>query len=292
MSRLTVWASRNLPLLYALLILYLAIVVYLPGRVRYKHNVMPYWYRIHGIISLVLLVLLTPDFLISMVARGWSRTVCDRASYYSAPLSGWAVNLFFVSKLLDFGETVLIVFDDRRPLPIHIFHHFCTFHFFWTSIAGEVALLRPLILSNLGAHVLLFAYLTPLKFCGIHPCYLSVAFSQLVQFVVGFLACTQAYWVIYSGAECHVSRSWLAVTTAGIIAFLFLFADFYHQKYLKFRQERAGLQEQKEREKVELREVQELRSFERVNVSRSRSPLTLSSCGSLTLYRSASRHDS
>ncbi|CAJ0927774.1 unnamed protein product, partial [Mesorhabditis belari] len=263
MTYLTTWTSLHPEILYVIILAYLIVVFYLPVHVRRKHNFMPYWYRLHGLISLFLLIMLIPE-MIRILIRGWSWAVCDRDTFFTAPLSGWAVNLFFFSKFLDLAETVLIVLDDRRPLPIHLLHHFSTLYFVWKSIAGEVALLRPLVTVNLAAHVLLFSYLTPHKFFHIRPCYTSVALSQMAQFVVCLFGCLRAHSVISSGKECHITRPWLQITTAGVLGFLFLFADFYHQKYVKFRRERACLGKHSSRERVN-KQAHELRSVDKVS---------------------------
>ena len=57
-------------------------------------------------------------------------------------ISSVVVRLFAVSKILDLGETLLLVAAGRKPLLIHIFHHAITVAVVYAQYPYEISLAR------------------------------------------------------------------------------------------------------------------------------------------------------
>lgn len=57
-------------------------------------------------------------------------------------ISSVVVRLFAVSKILDLGETFLLVAAGRKPLLIHIFHHSITVAVVYAQYPYEISLAR------------------------------------------------------------------------------------------------------------------------------------------------------
>ncbi|EYC43766.1 hypothetical protein Y032_0481g2253 [Ancylostoma ceylanicum] len=91
------------------------------------------------------------------------------------------------------------------------------------------------VFINLFSHVILYSYLSPKKF-GIAPCWLFVAFTQVYQLVFCLIICFTAQNVIDEGGKCDVDPGRLSLDKFVAAVFFFIFADFYHVKYRKFRE--------------------------------------------------------
>ncbi|WKY07291.1 hypothetical protein Q1695_007043 [Nippostrongylus brasiliensis] len=228
------WISAHTSHVWLLSACYLGFVLTAPGKVVKKHGLLPKWYYYNGLFQLCLLVAFIPQVLLGL-SGGWRDSVCSNHSLYTGTISGNVMFLFVFSKALDLVETVLIVLEGRRPLLIHIFHHIITLLFTWHSYGQRSSLGRWFVFINLFSHVILYSYLSPKKF-GIAPCWLFVAFTQVYQLIFCLIICFTAQNVIDEGGKCDVDPNRLALDKFVTAVFFFIFADFYHVKYRKFRE--------------------------------------------------------
>uniref|UniRef100_A0A8R1EVE9 Elongation of very long chain fatty acids protein n=1 Tax=Caenorhabditis japonica TaxID=281687 RepID=A0A8R1EVE9_CAEJA len=93
--------------------------------------------------------------------------------------------LWTVSKVVDLFETMLLLVEGRRPLKIHIFHHFLSLSYAFTFYSLGFAIHRWIVFFNLCAHVILYSYLSGAKlFQSWTPCWVAVAASQMLQLIL------------------------------------------------------------------------------------------------------------
>ncbi|PAV87107.1 hypothetical protein WR25_21499 [Diploscapter pachys] len=177
-----------------LLVLYVSIALCGPGRLPFKiknPKVLGLWYQLNCLFHLVLLVCFIPE-MITSVAKGLYSSICITNGLYAGAISSVVVRLFSMSKILDLGETLLLVAAGRKPLLIHIFHHAITVAVVYAQYPYEISLARWFVFLNLASHVILYAYLSPNKLCGLNPCWLSVVLAQISHLVVCMLTCFYA----------------------------------------------------------------------------------------------------
>ncbi|KAK6751074.1 hypothetical protein RB195_002818 [Necator americanus] len=228
------WIADHTPHVWLISACYLGFVLTAPGKIVMKHGMLPQWYYFNGLLQLCLLLAFVPQVTFSL-GSGWRDSVCCNHSLYTGVISGTVMFLFVFTKLLDLAETVLIILDGRQPLLIHIFHHIITLLFTWHSYSHHHSLGRWFVFINLFSHVILYSYLSPKKF-GIAPCWLFVAFTQVYQLVFCLIICFTAQNVIDEGGKCDVDPGRLSLDKFVAAVFFFIFADFYHVKYRKFRE--------------------------------------------------------
>ncbi|KAK6019840.1 GNS1/SUR4 family protein [Ostertagia ostertagi] len=229
------WMANHTTHVWLIAACYLGFVLTAPGKIVKKHGLLPQWYYYNGLLQLCLLVAFLPTLLFSLLIGGWRDSVCRNHSLYTGVVSGTVMFLFVFTKLLDLAETVLIVLEGRHPLLIHIFHHVVTLLFTWNSYSHHSSLGRWFVAVNLFSHVILYSYLSPKKF-GIAPCWLFVAFTQVYQLVFCLILCFTAQSEIDEGRKCDVDPGRLSLDKFVSAVFFFIFADFYHVKYRKFRE--------------------------------------------------------
>jgi len=157
--------------------------------------------------------------------------VCNPISY-DAPVMADLVWLFYVSKLLDFCDTVFIVLAKRwRQLSfLHVYHHSTVFLFYWLNahynFDGDVYLT---IVLNGGVHVIMYIY----YMVAMHTQtiwwkpYLTVL--QIVQFV---LMISHAATMLYRGESCsNLSPTIMWMYFGYIVTMLCLFSLFFVDSY-------------------------------------------------------------
>lgn len=140
--------------------------------------------------------------------------------------------LFLISKILDFMDTVFIVFKKswRQLSFLHVYHHCTIFLFYWLNInAGYDGDVYLTIVLNGFIHTVMYTY----YFVSMHTKdiwwkkYLTL--MQMIQFVC---MTSQAFYLLGTGCTRYPPR--IVIVYAGyILSLLFLFAKFYVQSYTK-----------------------------------------------------------
>ncbi|CAM9730777.1 unnamed protein product [Pylaiella littoralis] len=140
--------------------------------------------------------------------------------------------LFYVSKILDFMDTVFIVLKKswRQLSFLHYYHHCTIFLFYWLNVnAGYDGDVYLTIVLNGFIHTVMYTY----YFVSMHTKdiwwkkYLTL--MQMVQFVC---MTTQAFYLLGTGCTTYPRRI-VIVYAAYIMSLLFLFAQFYVNSYSK-----------------------------------------------------------
>ncbi|CAM9165048.1 unnamed protein product [Ectocarpus sp. 12 AP-2014] len=140
--------------------------------------------------------------------------------------------LFYVSKVLDFMDTIFIVMKKswRQLSFLHVYHHCTIFLFYWLNVnAGYDGDVYLTIVLNGFIHTVMYTY----YFVSMHTKdiwwkkYLTL--MQMIQFVC---MTTQALYLLTTGCTSYPPR--IVVVYAGyILSLLFLFAQFYVSSYTK-----------------------------------------------------------
>eukprot|EP00903_Cladosiphon_okamuranus_P006215 g6109.t1 len=140
--------------------------------------------------------------------------------------------LFYISKVLDFMDTIFIVMKKswRQLSFLHVYHHTTIFLFYWLNVnAGYDGDVYLTIVLNGFIHTVMYTY----YFVSMHTKdiwwkkYLTL--MQMIQFVC---MTTQAMYLLTTGCTSYPPR--IVIVYAGyILSLLFLFAKFYVNSYSK-----------------------------------------------------------
>jgi len=163
--------------------------------------------------------------------NGYSLLPCENFNYENPPL-GNVLWLFYVSKVLDFMDTIFIVLRKKSDQLsfLHVYHHFTIFSFYWWNVNcaydGDIYLT---IILNGAIHTIMYTY----YFLALHTkdiwwkSYLTSC--QLIQFMCML---TQAAYLVFSGCQ-KFPRPIVIIYFFYILSLFILFSQFFVQKYMK-----------------------------------------------------------
>ncbi|CAL2029463.1 unnamed protein product [Caenorhabditis brenneri] len=211
------------------------------------------WYYYNCTFQLGLGLLMIPDIIISFY-NGWHYSVCQSGTLYTGFLSGTVVFIWTITKVVDLFETMLLLYDARRPLTIHIIHHFLSLSYAFTFYSLNFAIHRWIVFFNLTAHVFLYAYLSGFKILNRWtPCWVAVCSSQMLQLILPFIASLSAAGKMARGTQCDANVLGIFTLQIGLAVMILLFAEFYWSRLQEFRKKnlrkyRQEMEESSERE--------------------------------------------
>ncbi|CAM9275919.1 unnamed protein product [Laminaria digitata] len=167
--------------------------------------------------------------------------IANRSGYPALPCAAFDAKnpavanvlwLFYISKVLDFMDTVFIVLKKswRQLSFLHVYHHCTIFLFYWVNVnAGYDGDIYLTIVLNGFIHTVMYTY----YFVSMHTKdiwwkkYLTL--MQMVQFVC---MTSQAFYLLGTGCTSYPPR--IVIIYAGyVLSLLFLFAKFYVSSYTK-----------------------------------------------------------
>ncbi|GFQ04680.1 elongation of fatty acids protein 3-like [Phtheirospermum japonicum] len=149
------------------------------------------------------------------------------------PTFFWA-HVFYFSKILEFGDTLLILLSgsrSRRLSFLHVYHHAAVVVMCYMWLAAAQTLFPVGLVTNAAVHVVMYAYYLAAAL-GFRPWWKRLVTDfQIVQFVFSFVI---SGWMLYyhfnSGSGCEGIWGWCfnAVFNASLLA---LFVNFHINNY-------------------------------------------------------------
>ncbi|KAG6516510.1 elongation of fatty acids protein 3-like [Zingiber officinale] len=155
----------------------------------------------------------------------------------SGPLFFWA-HVFYLSKLYELADTLLILLSPRRRLTfLHVYHHAVVVVMCYVWLATAQSLMPVALVTNASVHVVMYAYyLSSSAGWRWSPRWKrAVTELQIAQFVFSFLVSGVFLWYHFAGGGCEGMRGWLfnAAFNASLLA---LFIDFHLKAYKEAKQ--------------------------------------------------------
>ena len=138
--------------------------------------------------------------------------------------------VFYVSKILDFLDTVFIVVkgEINQFSLLHIYHHFSIFAFYWLNVnVGYHTDIYVTIILNGAIHAFMYAYYG-LSLVGIRLPGMLITVAQMTQFVAMM---TQGCVIAFTPG-CKYPSTIAKVYVVYILSLFILFAEFFVRKYL------------------------------------------------------------
>jgi hypothetical protein len=218
---------------------YLAAVLLLHRRVLPLPSLPPRVLRavsaLHNVVLLSISATMAAGCVLSAAATApsprWVFCFPPGATPPSGPVFYWA-HVFYLSKIYELGDTLLILLA-RRPLTfLHVYHHALVIAMCYLWLATAQSLLPVALVTNAAVHVVMYAY----YLC----CVLGLRWPprwkravtelQIAQFVFSFAASVVMLWFHFARGGCEGMAGWAfnAVFNASLLA---LFLDFHGAAY-------------------------------------------------------------
>ncbi|VDM58950.1 unnamed protein product [Angiostrongylus costaricensis] len=158
-----------------------------------------------------------------------------RAGDYFTGYSGYWTFLFTMSKVLEFGDTILIVLRKKPLIFLHWYHHVLTMNYAIISYSYDVAFNSWIGWMNFTVHSIMYGYYM-LRSLGVKvPAWIArnITTMQILQFVITLLILFHIGYLSSSDVQVdsHPKIYWFCVFME--ISYVVLFANFYFQSYIK-----------------------------------------------------------
>lgn len=167
-------------------------------------------------------------------APRWAWAFCfppRGATEASGPVFFWA-HVFYLSKVYELGDTLLILLA-RRPLTLlHVYHHALVVAMCYLWLATRQSLMPVALVTNAGVHVVMYSYYLS---CSVGLRWperwkRAVTELQIAQFLFSFAASVVMLWLHFTAGGCEGMAGWVfnAVFNASLLA---LFLNFHGAAY-------------------------------------------------------------
>ncbi|KAK5842063.1 elongation of fatty acids protein 3-like [Gossypium arboreum] len=149
----------------------------------------------------------------------------------TGPFFFWA-NIFYLSKLLEFIDTLLIILSNskQRLTFLHVYHHGTVVVMCYLWLRTSQSLFPVALVTNATVHLIMYFYYL-LCAMGIRPKWKRLVTNcQIVQFMFSFMVSVMMLYYHFSGLGCSGMLGWCfnAVFNASLLA---LFLDFHGKSY-------------------------------------------------------------
>lgn len=170
---------------------------------------------------------------VEAVRNGYTLLPCEPFNQ-ATPVMGFILYVFYLSKILDFMDTIFIILEkkDKQLSFLHVYHHTSIFLFYWLNVSvgydGDVFLT---IVLNGFIHTMMYTYyFLCLHMDGKDIWWKSaLTMGQMVQFM---LMNAQALYLIFFRCD-SFPRNIIVAYLFYILTLLVLFAMFYVQSYMR-----------------------------------------------------------
>ncbi|KAJ1785473.1 Fatty acyl-CoA elongase/Polyunsaturated fatty acid specific elongation enzyme [Coemansia sp. RSA 2399] len=173
--------------------------------------------------------------------RGFFFTICGAESWTQPMEILYYLN--YLTKWLEFFDTVLLVLKKKKPEFLHYYHHSLTMVLCFEELLGRVSVAWIICSINLLVHVVMYYYYF-MASCGRRMWWKEILTTlQIVQFVVDLFLC---YFCLYThvtfhavvplpsiGADCRGTRLAAYYGCVLLSSYLLLFVQFFIKTYLK-----------------------------------------------------------
>ncbi|XP_047338974.1 elongation of fatty acids protein 3-like [Impatiens glandulifera] len=189
---------------------------------------------VHNLILLLLSLTMAIGVILSVLSQmpnpKW--IVCFPISQTpKGPVFFWAY-IFYLSKILEFVDTVLIILagSNRRLSFLHVYHHTVVVIMCYQWLSKSQSLFPIGLATNSLVHVLMYGYYFACAI-GKKPRWKKVVTNcQIVQFLFGFVISTVMIYYHFKGPGCSGIWEWCFSATFNA-TLLALFVDFHSKNY-------------------------------------------------------------
>jgi len=214
-------------------------VVLMKQRKPFKLNgVLTVWNIGLSALSICASYRIAPEFFNTLFSEnGIHYSVCEWRNHNGAT-AFWGF-LLVLSKVVEFGDTAFVVLRKQNLKFIHYYHHIVTAISWWFMYSYYEPIQIWVALMNALVHSLMYPYYTirSMKIKLPKMIAMLVTSVQLLQMFVGLFINLYTVWLMYikgTPADCpHRYGIGLIVSLATYVVFVFLFAKFFIDSYIR-----------------------------------------------------------
>ena len=159
------WNKGTLHITLSLSAIYMVTIFslqkYMKNRPAYEFRTpMVMWSGVLAIFSIIGAIRTIPERFHVLYNYGWRDSVCN-GEYYTGPVAFWSL-LFTLSKVYEFGDTIIIVLRKQKLTFLHWYHHVTVLIFTWHVRESKActSLGRWFAMMNYSVHALMYSYYT------------------------------------------------------------------------------------------------------------------------------------
>ncbi|XP_010272821.1 PREDICTED: elongation of fatty acids protein 3-like [Nelumbo nucifera] len=189
---------------------------------------------VHNLILLVLSLIMAVGCTLSTAAQKpdtrWIFCFPPNQTLPRGSVFFWAY-VFYLSKILEFIDTLLILLRSNRRLTfLHVYHHAVVVVMCYLWLHTSQSLVPVALVTNASVHTLMYGYYMLCSLGKRPPWKRLVTDCQIVQFVFSFAVSVVMLWFHFTGEGCSGIWGWCfnAVFNASLLV---LFIDFHSSNY-------------------------------------------------------------
>ena len=199
------------------------------------------WNLLLSIFSAWAMLRTAPHLIHNFSVKSFERSICDSPlPDWGAGATGFAVQMFILSKFPELIDTVFIVLRKKPLIFLHWYHHVTVLLYCWHSYVTESAIGLHFVAMNCSVHAIMYFYffLAALKLIPRwFPSWIITA-AQISQMVVGVIVVSGALYYHYIGKQqnppisCHNEFSNLIAGVVMYGSYLLLFLKFALDRFI------------------------------------------------------------
>lgn len=212
-------------------------------------NTLAAWNLFLSLFSMWGAIRTVPQMIYALTSQDFEHTVCRNCyASYGGGASGFAVQLFCLSKIPELIDTVFIVLRKKPLIFLHWYHHVTVLLFCWNAYVDQSSNGLYFVAMNYTVHAVMYFYYFLQAMKAIPKWFPSwiITLMQISQMIIGtFIVGATTYYAHYGGkfykvGECGITNT--SLVTGGIIyaSYLYLFVEFAVKRFIFGVKEEGG----------------------------------------------------
>ena len=192
------------------------------------------WNIALALISFLVLIRCGPVYYDRIIEYGFYGSMCYAgAAEHKQAMAFWAY-VFTLAKVLELGDTALIVLMKKPLHLVHWFHHASVLLFTWYSFAHMSITQLSFMLANVLVHVCMYSYLALKAMKAPMPkaAAMAITILELIQLVFSIFINIAGYLMKLGNDECCIFDQSIVVFAFLYLSYLLLFTNFFIKSYV------------------------------------------------------------
>jgi len=204
-------------------------------------NTLAAWNLFLSLFSAYGMIRMVPSSVYMFLNMPFENTVCDPAYLrYGMGATGFAIQLFCLSKIPELIDTVFIVLRKKPLIFLHWYHHVTVLLYCWNSYITESAAGHYFASMNYTVHAVMYFYYFMQAIKAVPKWFPSwiITLMQISQMIIGttIVGMSMYYYkyggVHYKPGECHNEPSNLMAGGIMYGSYLYLFVEFAVKRFI------------------------------------------------------------
>lgn len=156
--------------------------------------------------------------------------------YYDGPVGAF-VAMFILSKIPEMIDTAFLVFQKKKVIFLHWYHHATVMLYCWHSYAVRISGGLIFASMNYGVHSIMYLYFF-ICACGyrkyVRPFASFITFLQIAQMVLGMMVEMYTLYILYfSERRCDSNATNARLGFLMYLSYFILFSKLFYDNYIK-----------------------------------------------------------